>query len=153
MIVVVRVIVIDLALAAAEDSNATGVAMALLGPGRGQGCRERDDHSRARRFAMAGERCAGRDATRTVGLNSGPPLTLARYAVPGRRIDRMSREDHEQTRRHFDVVAEALRSEIRQAGKALTASTEALERCRLDISRSSALRTDMADGPAAGVRN
>jgi hypothetical protein len=47
----------------------------------------------------------------------------------------MSTEDHEQTRRHFDVVAEGLRSELRQVADGVAMNTEALERFRAETTR------------------
>ena len=47
----------------------------------------------------------------------------------------MSTEDHEQTRRHFDVVAEGLRSELRQVADGVALNTEALERFRAETAR------------------
>jgi hypothetical protein len=62
----------------------------------------------------------------------------------------MSREDHEQTRRHFEVVAEGLRSDIRQLAEGVSANAEALERSRAETARELAeIRSDMSAGFAA----
>ncbi len=59
----------------------------------------------------------------------------------------MSSEDHEQTRRHFDVVAEGLRSEIRQVAEGVAMNTDALERFRAETGREfAAVRADMSAG-------
>ena len=47
----------------------------------------------------------------------------------------MSQEDHEQTRRHFDVVAEGLRSEMRFLAEGLAMTNDTLERFRADTTR------------------
>jgi|WetSurMetagenome_2_1015567.scaffolds.fasta_scaffold748772_2 hypothetical protein len=64
----------------------------------------------------------------------------------------MSREDHEETRRHIDVVVEGLRCDIRQVTRALAASTAALERSCAEISRSSVSNAEMADDRSEAVR-
>ena len=48
----------------------------------------------------------------------------------------MSSEDHEQTRRHFDVVAEGLRSEIQQVAEGVAARDEKLECFRMEAAHS-----------------
>jgi hypothetical protein len=45
----------------------------------------------------------------------------------------MSREDHEQTRRHFDVVAESLRSDMRFLAEGLAMTNDTLERFREEL--------------------
>ena len=45
----------------------------------------------------------------------------------------MSREDHEETRRHFDVVAEGLRSDMRFLAEGLAMTNETLERFRAEF--------------------
>jgi hypothetical protein len=47
----------------------------------------------------------------------------------------MSQEDHQQTRRHFDVVAEGLRSDMRFLAEGLATTNETLERFRTDTTR------------------
>jgi hypothetical protein len=47
----------------------------------------------------------------------------------------MSREDHEQTRRHFDVVAQGLRSDMRFLAEGLAMTNETLDRFREDTAR------------------
>ncbi len=44
----------------------------------------------------------------------------------------MASEDHEQTRRHFDVVAEGLRSDMRFLAEGLAMTNETLERFRAE---------------------
>ncbi len=50
----------------------------------------------------------------------------------------MSREDHEETRRHFDVVAEGLRSDMRFRAEGLAMTNETLERFRAEFATFSA---------------
>jgi hypothetical protein len=45
------------------------------------------------------------------------------------------RTEATETRRHFDVVAEGLRSDIRLVAEGVVANTESIERLRSDISR------------------
>jgi hypothetical protein len=45
----------------------------------------------------------------------------------------MSREDHEETRRHLDVVAEGLRSDMRFLAEGLAMTNETLERFRAEF--------------------
>ena len=62
----------------------------------------------------------------------------------------MSTEDHEQTRRHFEVVAEGLRSELRQVADGVAMNTETLERFRAETKGEFAtVRREMTDGFAA----
>jgi hypothetical protein len=59
----------------------------------------------------------------------------------------MTLEDHEETRRHFDVVAEGIRSEMRFLADGLAVTNEKLERLSNDTDRRFAeTRADMAAG-------
>jgi hypothetical protein len=62
------------------------------------------------------------------------------------------RTDGAETRRHFDVVAEGLRSDIRLVAEGVVANTEAIERLRSDIRQEMDERFRVVDLAFADLR-